>query len=343
MLIAVIIPFYQVEAGILTAALEGVWAQQLPPGVRLQVFVVDDSSPHPAKVELAGMIAPAPHTLTVIRQENTGPGGARNTALDALTDAVDLIALLDSDDVWGPEHLMEAIRALETGADFYFCDHRRPSWHEQSAFEIDPILQRWIKEPDSGPVERLPDRPGLYGLKPGRAVEGFVDDYMAQTSTVVFRRPPLINLRFDTNLRTAGEDHLFWIEAAATAGRVVFSTASNVTCGSGVNLYFGSFGWKRPEATRRFAGLTLFYTILDQRLKLSEAQRRIVRRRRRNYGQAFVYLWLTVATKTRQLDWAIWRTLLRATPMMAPRLAVAAVAVSIARLVDPGGFYEDWK
>lgn len=44
---AVIIPFYQREAGILSRALDSVDGQILPEGHSLTVFVIDDESPCP--------------------------------------------------------------------------------------------------------------------------------------------------------------------------------------------------------------------------------------------------------------------------------------------------------
>ena len=79
--IAVIIPFYQSEPGILARALDSIRAQVLPPGVRLQVIVVDDASPVPAMAEMAGYDDDDRITWRSIRQDNAGPGGARNTGL----------------------------------------------------------------------------------------------------------------------------------------------------------------------------------------------------------------------------------------------------------------------
>lgn len=92
--ISVVIPAYN-AAGLLPAALESVFNQTVRPH---EVIVVDDGS-RDATAEVAGRF-PA---VTVIRQENGGPGAARNRGIHAATG--EWIALLDADDTWLPERL----------------------------------------------------------------------------------------------------------------------------------------------------------------------------------------------------------------------------------------------
>jgi len=118
--IAVVIPYYQREPGILRRALNSVCAQV---GLEaLSVFVVDDASPVPAVAELESIDLPEWVKVTVLQRSNGGPGAARNTALDALGADIRYVAFLDSDDEWTQRHLFNAVSALETGADVYFAD-----------------------------------------------------------------------------------------------------------------------------------------------------------------------------------------------------------------------------
>jgi glycosyltransferase involved in cell wall biosynthesis len=121
--IAVIIPYYQRDPGILARALDSVRAQELPRGLHLHVYVVDDGSPLPAAGEIADSSA-----LTLLVQDNAGPGAARNAALDRVEadGGAEVVAFLDSDDIWHPTHLAEAVAALDRGYDFYCCDNARP-------------------------------------------------------------------------------------------------------------------------------------------------------------------------------------------------------------------------
>src|SRR5688572_21207423 len=95
--LTVVIPYYQKEPGILRRALASVFAQTLED---FHVLVIDDESPYPIADELAGLAQEKRERITVIRQPNGGPGGARNTGLDNVPADSDFVAFLDSDDVW---------------------------------------------------------------------------------------------------------------------------------------------------------------------------------------------------------------------------------------------------
>ena len=72
--LTVIIPYYQKEPGILRRALTSVFAQTFSD---FDVIVVDDQSPYPIDEELAPLPQDRMDRITVIRQPNAGPGGAR--------------------------------------------------------------------------------------------------------------------------------------------------------------------------------------------------------------------------------------------------------------------------
>src|ERR1700757_3483169 len=119
--IGVVIPYFQREPGLLHRALISVAAQEHSP---VQVVVVDDGSPRAAVEEITLELRNSLHGLTVIRQANQGVAAARNAGLDALTDDVSAVALLDSDDRWESSHLRNAAAALSSGADFFFANSR---------------------------------------------------------------------------------------------------------------------------------------------------------------------------------------------------------------------------
>jgi cellulose synthase/poly-beta-1,6-N-acetylglucosamine synthase-like glycosyltransferase len=76
---SVVIPYYQEEPGILRGAVMSAIAQE---GVSdLEIIVVDDGSPAPARDDLGDLSIPAHITLKLIEQSNRGPGAARNALL----------------------------------------------------------------------------------------------------------------------------------------------------------------------------------------------------------------------------------------------------------------------
>jgi glycosyltransferase involved in cell wall biosynthesis len=101
--IAVVIPVYR--ARFLAEALRSVFAQSRQPD---EVVLVDDGSPD--QDELAHAIAPYGDRLLVLRQVNQGAATARN--LGIATTTAPFVALLDADDLWGPDFLQEQLSVL---------------------------------------------------------------------------------------------------------------------------------------------------------------------------------------------------------------------------------------
>jgi succinoglycan biosynthesis protein ExoW len=119
--IAVIIPFFQRETGILGRALASIASQNYPNDA-LYVIVVDDSSPVSAATELEACAPAAGLRIKVIQQPNSGPNEARNTGLQNLEPSTQLVAYLDSDDEWVGDHLVRAVRVLASGYNAYFAN-----------------------------------------------------------------------------------------------------------------------------------------------------------------------------------------------------------------------------
>jgi len=120
--VAVLIPYFQRQPGILANTVRSVLAQQ---GFGdYQVIVVDDGSPVPAVDELAG-ITEQRDKITIINQPNAGPGAARNTALEHIPPGTRYVAFLDSDDQLQPHYLADAVYALNQGYDLFFGNSQR--------------------------------------------------------------------------------------------------------------------------------------------------------------------------------------------------------------------------
>lgn len=312
--VAVVIPFYQREAGILTRALRSAFRQDLPDGVALHIVVVDDGSPVSAEAETGEIGVPEPHRLTVLSRPNGGPGAARNHALAFLDPAeTPLVAFLDSDDEWDPDHLATALTTIGRRHDFYFCDHvrfeRETSWLDES-----PLARGWRDGARTPAPDPLAASDEAFVLSGDAAFEAFVEEYLSQTSTVVYRFDRHAALRFDTELRSAGEDHMFWLALAHEAGSVVFSRRRNVACGRGVNLCFSAFDWNEPEATARHGNLLLFRIKLQRGFDLPPAAAARTARAVAQDGETYAYLLARNAARGRLPDWALLGRLLRTSP-----------------------------
>ena len=174
--VAVIIPYYQRQEGILRKAVVSALAQRGEH--RLTIIIVDDASPVPARGELAELLASEPERIVIIERPNAGPAAARNTGLRALPTGTDFVAFLDSDDEWIPEHLERALTALGQGNDFYFSDHYQLN-QTVSAFRragrIDPAQHPALAGADE-----------LYAYR-GDMFDQILSGNIIGTSTVVYR------------------------------------------------------------------------------------------------------------------------------------------------------------
>jgi glycosyltransferase involved in cell wall biosynthesis len=104
-LVSIVIPAYN-SAVYISNTLNSVFAQTF---TNYEIIVVNDGSPDTPALEHA--LHPYRSRIRYLRQENRGPSGARNTAIRAARGKY--VALLDSDDLWLPQHLAKQVRALE--------------------------------------------------------------------------------------------------------------------------------------------------------------------------------------------------------------------------------------
>ena len=107
-LISVVIPTFDRESRMLGAAIESVLAQGVP---SLEVVVVDDGS----AISAAQVVARYGESVRFHEKENGGIASARNAGV-ALCKG-DLLAFLDSDDLWEPDKLARQIEALGSDAE----------------------------------------------------------------------------------------------------------------------------------------------------------------------------------------------------------------------------------
>lgn len=271
--VAVVIPYFQRERGVLRRSVASVLAQDCPH--HLHVLIVDDDSPVPADVEVGDLHCARDITIDIRKQVNAGPGAARNAALDALPQGIDFVAFLDSDDEWSPSHLSRALFALEsTDYDFYFAN----------LYQLNQTVDAFSRAGRITPAGH-PELDGLY-----RGLHRYVGDMFDQimrgnvigTSTVVYRHSRFAGLRFRVDLSRAGEDYLFWMAVVRAGARIVFSSEVEATYGKGVNVYSGVdwasdayFVRLRDEIAYRKATRRLFNVSPSQEVHLDRSIREL--------------------------------------------------------------------
>lgn len=226
--LTVIIPFYQKEPGILRRALTSVFAQEFRD---LDVIVVDDESPYPPDGDVVAFSDEEQARVRIIRQENAGPGGARNTGLDHVSPETAFVAFLDSDDIFTPDHLATAHDAMTRfDADCYFA-----SITGGDAFYYHFGVADLEK---TEAVERLSDDPLLIEI-PGLTQVMLKNWSFLHLSCMVIGRPLFERVRFDAALRLAAEDVLFFCDCVLAARRTVLGGAAGAVRGEGLNIFHG--------------------------------------------------------------------------------------------------------
>ena len=214
--------------------------QVVPEGWHLEVVIIDDGSPVPAATELSELQFPNNIAVRVIEQQNAGVGAARNRGLDEVSKDATIIAFLDSDDIWPADHVKRAVMALEGGFDFYFTDNVRAGYHSSHCRSPHlPRMSRWI--------DGLVEPKGIVELSQILAVILCLTEFPCQASTVAYRNTVASNVRFKTDLRSSGEDVLFFTHILSLCSHVAFDAGSAVECGEGVNIYFGNLDWNSPR------------------------------------------------------------------------------------------------
>ena len=224
--ICVVIPYYQIAAEPLIRAIRSILAQQ---GVeRPMVLIVDDSSPLPAEPIIAEHFPNHKDFIRIIVQKNGGAANARNTGLDNLPEETTYVAFLDSDDEWTPDHLSNALRVFEADCDFYFAGYTRTDWEKDRFSQMGLAIEQH---------KCIDDERRLFEYV-GDALIPIMRNLMVKTSTVVYRKSVLADIRFPENL-ILGEDDVFWAKAVRRARKSGFCAGIELIMGKGVNISQG--------------------------------------------------------------------------------------------------------
>jgi succinoglycan biosynthesis protein ExoW len=271
---SVVVPYFQRERGILARAVTSALAQQGVPTPR--VIVIDDGSPINAEDELRDLLERHPRHLVVLRQKNAGPAAARNHGIKYARRDSHYIAFLDSDDVWEPTHLAMAMRALEAGFDFYFSN----AILRDGATTI--FVLRAFPSETCRPIDT---EAGIFAYG-GDLLERILTGCPILTPAVVYRTST-IPLTFRTDLRTAGEDHYFWLEVAGRTKKIAFGTTPTVRLGYGVNISL-SPEWGSPERLLQIYYNQTYTIDARKRLSASVSQERAFRAQERLHQRQFI-------------------------------------------------------
>jgi succinoglycan biosynthesis protein ExoW len=251
--ITIVIPFYQRQPGILARALGSISRQEFQD---FDILIVDDASPLPADGELQALSPEERARITVIRQPNAGPGGARNTGLDHVPAASRFVAFLDSDDEWTPQHLRNAFETLTRHeADCY--------WDTIEGGEEFYYHVSMTEMAETANAARLSETPPVIEI-PDIASVMLRDWSFLHLSCMVIGRPLFERLRFEASLRLAAEDVLFFCDCILAAKRVLLCEDAGALRGKGINI-FHSIDNDSPQFLRQQFNTWAALHTLEQR------------------------------------------------------------------------------
>jgi succinoglycan biosynthesis protein ExoW len=301
--ISAIVPFFQRRAGLLSDAIKSVSCQNIE--CPIDILIVDDGSPVDPAVDIPTDL-PANIQVRIFRQQNAGPGAARNRGLDEVSPETEYVAFIDSDDAWEPNHLRNAVAALGENLDFYFSNHLEPD------STADEFSRRQRLLPSRH--QKLPRGSNCYQFL-GDAQDQVIRANVIETSTVVFRWSVLRGVRFAPGFRNAFEDHLFWLDATKASRGIAFSTDVECKYGRGVSLWRSStFGSERSMA--QMVDHLRYIRALRTNYVTTELQARSLRERIDRIRRTFIAELLHRARRGMAIDWRAARQIIRDDPML---------------------------
>ena len=297
--IAVVIPFFQRDSGILSRTLISVAAQEYPKD-SLYVILVDDGSPMTAEAEFSLNPPPPNLRIVTIRQENGGPGAARDTGLNNLEPGTDIVAFIDSDDEWIGDHLKRVARCLSLGYTAYFANlyHLGNTVDEFTKAHRITVEQHAVVDGD----------PTLREYS-GDMIHQIATANVVFMPTLAIAVPELGTVRFPSGFKHGGEDYLYWMELTVRGARFVFSTKPEVRCGPGINMWSRS-GWGTDGLAKRILDETRYRQYAIQKYARSNTTKIDLRNR---IAELQINMLMDVAYRLRRskpIDWKVVRDLL---------------------------------
>ncbi|WP_019571943.1 glycosyltransferase family 2 protein [Thioalkalivibrio sp. ALMg3] len=325
--IAVVIPYFQRERGLLRRCVQSVLDWRA--GLSICVIVVDDGSPLPADEEIGDLLDDG--EIVIVRKENGGPGAARNTGLDHVPRDIPFVAFLDSDDQWIGPFLGDAVRALGRGFDLFIGDTQRTG--------ISRTRFQWADSPEDNihPEDHplIDPEHGLYEFA------GDFFDLLVRRSSIIsanamaYRLDRFSRNRFPEGLMQ-GEDRFFKLQLGQSLRRVAFSPRIYADEGEGVNI-FDKSGWKTEGYVRLTSNYIALARMVLEEIRLDEKQRAFVRGQLADSRRSFVAAVLHQLRHRKPLDWSLVRATLRRDPLGAGLFLPNILRLALGRLGQKGG------
>ncbi len=145
--VSAVIPVYN-RVSLLPLAVKSVLVQSLPPNWDLELVIVDDGSDD-GSAECAAAVALKDPRVRVLRIDRSGyPGAVRNRGVEAASG--EIVAFLDSDDIWLPGKLELQIplhEALDSEGAVCRLSHTRERWNRDGK-TVSQRKQRHRREGD---------------------------------------------------------------------------------------------------------------------------------------------------------------------------------------------------
>lgn len=191
-------------------AIDSIVAQQT--GYRWELILVDDGSTDDSLAVLQAIQRDHPERILILRHpqgENRGMSASRNLALKQARGRV--VAFLDSDDVWLPDHLETQMQALENHPDAAMIYGAAERWCDHAAvFDQQQAERAFWGENYIPPLVPAGERTGL--LSPGTLVGWFLADQgkVPCICTVLARTAAVRRIGgFNNRFRGLYEDQVF--------------------------------------------------------------------------------------------------------------------------------------
>ena len=242
--ISIIMPAYN-TAPLIASSLDSVFAQTFQD---FEVIVINDGSPD--TVELEKTLQPYSDRIVYIQQTNKRAAGARNTAIRNMRG--EFLALLDSDDIWLPDHLASQMELLAS-------DPALDMVYSNALLLGDPKRREFMEVcPSKGTV----------------SFEALILEHcQVSASTVVARKSTLLNAGlFDENLMRC-DDYDLWVRVAFHGAKIGYNRKVQAQLNGGRP---GSLGQSRAKMAEAY------WTILEKTahtLPLNDSQWKLVRGR----------------------------------------------------------------
>ncbi|MEE4188800.1 MAG: glycosyltransferase family 2 protein [Roseobacter sp.] len=322
--IAIVIPFFQKQSGLLRTCVESILAQE---GVDdFLVIVVDDGSPVKAGQELAEICAREPR-IKIIEQANAGPGAARNAGLDSVPKGTEYVTFLDSDDQWTDSFLSDAVDALDRGFDMFIGNSRRSG--------VDKPRFEWSPDPALNILAE-----GHPCIDSDRELYRFSGDFfnllvyrssIVSANTIAYRFGKLPKVRFNEQLFN-GQDRVFKLSLKEICDAVAFSPKVYAFEGAGVNIFDRS-QWGSEQSIRFLSSYIELPKTVMKVIALNGAQQKFVLGQLRELRRAFAASVLHLLMHRKDVDWRLVLKTFQNDPMTAVLFLPNAVRIVLGKLV----------